>query len=154
MELFHTSPESISKINRSGLFDSFLCFSSDVYVMTAGDYVVYGIDQDESQIIEAGSMFYQEGSYETLLPIVMKVMKRFGVTEEEAIELLDETSSVYDIEGLAERHEISSEDLWWRQLQTAICAKMLGYQGCLMTDEQGGVYFIDMFGRESELQIH
>lgn len=42
----------------------------------------------------------------------------------------------------------------WLQKQTATCARLLGYAGCIMTDEQGTLYMIDMFGREADMQIH
>lgn len=141
MELFHTSPEEVVKINRTGRFGEFLCFSAHEYVMTAGDHITYRISIDENDIIEASQLFYHEDAAK-LDPIVAQVMSLADCDEDTAISYIEQKDDCGDA-------EIS----WDIQSLTAKAAKTLGFRGVSMRDEQGTVYMIDMLGRESDLEL-
>jgi len=139
MELFHTSPEEIKKITTDGRFGEFLFFAESEYVMTAGDHVVYKIDIKESDIIEAGSLFFHDDASK-LDDLVREVMEILDCDEGTAEEMIAQNEDCGD-----------AELSWDIQLITAKAAKALGYRGVSMSDEQGECYMIDMLGREGEL---
>lgn len=143
MQLFHTSPETITAIKSTGRFGEFLFFSSKVYTMTAGDYVVHEIELDESEIIEARGLFHHEDAAK-LDALVAEFCRRFGV----------DTDTAEDI--ISEREQLDScdaDDLWDVQHYTARAAKLLGFRAVLVSDEQGGAYMVDMLGREADLKV-
>lgn len=141
MELFHTSPAEIKEINSLGLYGSFLCFSTNVYAMTAGECVTYKIEINEDDIIEADQLFYHEDA-EKLDGMVQQVMSMLDCDEDEAIEQIEQSG---DFCG-------DAEDSWKIQHISAQAARLLGYRGVSMQDEQGTVYMIDMIGHENELE--
>lgn len=143
MQLFHTSHEVITEINKFGRFGEFLFFSSRVYQMCAGKAVVYSIEIDEDDIIEAGSLFYHEDAAK-LDALVAKFCGRFSVDTETAEEII------------SERRQLDSrdaDDQWDVQLFTARAAKALGFRGVRVADEQGSAYMIDMLDQSEKLQI-
>lgn len=150
MQLFHTSPVEITKIDNVGRFGSFLFFSAHVYTMTAGEYVTYGLDVEEDSIIEAGQLFYHDGA-EKLVPLVAELAARLGVDEEIAEALIEESTSIYDIDGIDS--EDAADVSWDVQHFTARAARILGYRGVKVEDEQGTAYLIDMLGHEKELTL-
>lgn len=143
MELFHTSPSEITSITKFGHFDEFLCFSSRVYVMAARDFVTYKIEIDDESLIHASSLFYHEDA-DKLAGLVSEFCSRFDVDEDTAEEIISEREQLDSSEA---------DDLWSAQTFTARAAKILGYRGVIMKDEQGTLYMIDMLGRESELAL-
>ena len=151
MELFHTSPAKINKINGNGRFGEFLFFAPDVYVMTAGEFLTYRLELDDDGIIDAGSIFYQYNA-EILAPLVAKIAQRYGVDDDVAESLLDESKNIFNVECNVEPEDLADAS-WDIQKTTAQAAKLLGFRGVKVSDEQGSAYMIDMAGRESELQI-
>lgn len=141
MELFHTSPTAITKVTEIGRFDEFLFFSTNVYVMTAGESVTYKIEIDEDNLISAGSLFYHDDA-EKLDDLVNEFCRRFDVDENTAEEIISERQQ---LDGA------DAETDWDIQLFTARAAKILGFRGVRVQDEQGSAYMIDMLGNESEL---
>lgn len=141
MEFFHTSPKMITAINSHGRFSAFLCFSSRVYAMTAGDYVTYKIEVEESDMIAAGSLFYHEDAGK-LDALVAEFCNRFDVDDDAAEEIISERASL---------DSCDADDSWDVQLFTARAAKILGFRGCIMDDEQGTLYMIDMLDRVGDL---
>lgn len=141
MELFHTSPDAITKIDGSGRFGSFLFFSDDIYTMTAGDYVTYKIEIDDDSIIDAGHFFYHENSAK-LNALVAEFCARFDVDEDTAQEIISERQQLENFDA---------DDSWDAQLYTARAARILGYRGVKVADEQGASYMIDMLDKENEL---
>jgi len=141
MELFHTSPEEITSIDKHGRFGEFLFFSSNVYVMTAGEHVVYRTEIDDNAIIAAGHLFYHEDA-EKLDDLVAKFCARFDVDTGTAEEIISDRQQL---------DSCDSDELWDAQVYTARAAKILGYRGVAVSDEQGTAYMIDMLGREGEL---
>lgn len=141
MELFHTSPTEIKEINSLGMYGSFLCFSENVYVMAAGEHVTYKLEIDEDGIIEADRLFYHDDAAK-LDGLVQQVMGMLDCDEDAAIEQIEQ------------RGEFCGDaDLSWEiQHISAQAARLLGYRGVSMQDEQGTVYMIDMMGREGELE--
>tara|TARA_R110001606_G_scaffold399270_1_gene583264 strand:- start:1371 stop:1799 length:429 start_codon:yes stop_codon:yes gene_type:complete len=139
MQLFHTSPDAIANIDKFGRFGTFLCFAQDEYVMTAGDHVSYTLNIEESAIIEADQLFYHEDA-EKLQGLVEQVMGMLDCDEDTAEDMLSQKDDCGD-----------AEMSWDIQRMTAEAAKLLGFRGVSMQDEQGTCYMIDMLGRESEL---
>lgn len=148
MELFHTSPSEIKAINTDGRFGEFLFFSSHVYQMAAGEALTYSIEIDEDQIIEASQLFYHDDAAQ-LESLVAELASRLDVSEEDAEALIEESKSVFDIDSI--EAEDAADASWDVQLFTARAAKILGFRGVAVEDEQGTAYMIDMLGRESEL---
>ncbi len=147
MKLFHTSATKIKEITENGIFGSFLCFSSDIYTTGSGyNFYVYTVDIDESEFIEARSLFYHD-DWKKLIPIIDEVKKEIEVDEDTAVNLLSEETSLVNLN----LHTNEEKD-WWLQHQTAECAKALGFKGCIMTDEQGCLYMID--AKQIELKLH
>lgn len=150
MNLIHTSPVEINKINEFGTFGTFLCFSDSEYVMTAaGEHIAYSIEIDEADIIDAESLFYHEDANK-LDAIVELVMAAVGCDEDTAEELISQREDVHSIEC-----DIEPEDLadvsFEIQRRSAEAARALGFRGVAMDDEQGRMYLIDMEGKEIEL---
>jgi hypothetical protein len=140
MELFHTSPTEITEINTFGRFGEFLCFADEPYSMSAGEVITYRIDIIESDIIEASRLFYHDDA-EKLDGVVHKVM-----------DLLDCDSATAE-DMLSQRDDCGDAELSWDiQALTAQAAKLLGYRGVSMPDEQGTCYMIDLLGHEGELE--
>lgn len=148
MELFHTSPTEINEITTLGRFGEFLFFSESKYVMTAGEHITYRIELDDSQIIEAGQLFYHENAAE-LNVLVAELAGRLGIDEDDAEALIEESKSVYDLDGV--EPEDAADLSWDVQLFTARAAKILGFRGVQVEDEQGSAYMIDMQGQEIDL---
>lgn len=145
MELFHTG--NVTKINTWGTFGSFLFFSADVYQTAAGGVNVYKLEIDDSEIIEACSLFYHEDAAK-LDDLVSELAEKHGIDEDVAADLISEKANAWD-----EIEDCDAEISWEIQHYTAKAAKILGYRGVQVEDEQGAAYMIDMLGRESELQI-
>ena len=143
MERFHTSPIDIKKIHGNGRFGEFLFFASRVYVMTNGPYLTYKLECCEDEIIKASQLFYHDDVH-LLDDLVAEVAKRYDVPIDVAEALIEESKDCNDFDA----------DLSWAmQHYSARAAKLLGYRGVEVRDEQGSAWMIDMLGRESEL-IH
>lgn len=149
MELFHTSPTEITAIDQHGRFGEFLFFADSEYVTTAGTHVTYKIEVADSDIIEASSLFFHQGA-EKLEGLVTQLAERFDVSESDAEKLIDESISIYDLDCNVEAEDLA-EASWDIQLATARAAKILGYRGVVVSDEQGAAYMIDLLNREAEL---
>ena len=150
MKLFHTSPNEITKITEDGTFGSFLCFSCDIYTPGSNlDPYVYCLEIGEFDLIECCRLFYSD-DWKKLDPIVESVKKVLGVDEDVAVTLLSEEIFLHNLE-LSENLDFA-ETAWWIQKQTAECSKILGYKGCIMTDEQGALYMID--GKQIKLDLY
>lgn len=145
MELFHTG--NVTKINTWGTLGSFLFFSADIYKTSAGAANVYKMEIDDSEIIEACSLFYHEDA-EKLDSLVSELAEKYGIDEDVAADLISEKANAWN-----EIQYCDAETSWEMQHYTARAAKILGYRGVQVEDEQGAAYMIDMLGRESELRI-
>ncbi|KMN32098.1 hypothetical protein VI26_18200 [Chromobacterium sp. LK1] len=150
MELFHTSPSTITSINGSGRYGSFLFFSSHVYTMTAGSYKAYCIELGESECIGAGELFYHEDAAK-LDSLVAEVAARYDIDEDAATALIDESKSIYDIESNVEPEDLGDAS-WDIQHATARAAALLGFRAVRVSDEQGASYMVDMLGHEQDLK--
>ena len=137
MKLFHTSPKEITKINRFGAFDDCLFFSVEPYSMSVGEVITYSIDAENMNFVESCDLHDDE--------IIAEIAERFDINKDLAESLLDGSDSVWN-------HDFAdAENDWYIQAKRGECAKKMGFDGCLDQDEQGGVYIIPMFGRESIL---
>lgn len=145
MELFHTG--NVTKINTWVTFGSFLFFSADVYKTSAGAANVYKLEIDDSDIIEACSLFYHEDA-EKLDALVSEMAEKYDIDEDVAADLISEKANAWD-----EIQDCDAGTSWEIQHYTARAAKIFGYRGVQVEDEQGAAYMIGMLGRESELQI-
>lgn len=151
MQLFHTSPTEIQEIDGLGRFDSFLFFSSNVYVTTKSDYVVYSLDIDEDSLIEAGQLFYHEDA-EKLKPLVAALAARADVSEAVAESLIEESVNLFDLDEINQGDMSDLADLAWDiQTYSARAAVLLGFRGVIVSDEQGTAYMINMLGHENEM---
>lgn len=148
MELFHTSPAEIKEITTLGRFGEFLFFSESEYVTTAGEYITYRTDLADNQVIEAGQLFYHENASK-LESLVAELAGHLGIDEDDAEALIEESKSVFDLDIM--EPEDAADLSWDIQLFTARAAKILGFRGVQVKDEQGTAYMIDMLGYESEL---
>ncbi|GFM84992.1 hypothetical protein PSCICO_03910 [Pseudomonas cichorii] len=148
MKLFHTSPTEITSIEKNGRFGEFLFFSGNVYAMTAGEAVTYSIDLDNEAVIDAGRLFYHEDA-EKLNDLVAELAAHLEIDADTAEDLISEKANVYDLDS------IDPEDIadasWDVQRFTARAAKILGFRGVAVSDEQGAAYMIDMLTHESDL---
>ena len=146
MKLFHTSSTEIKAINTNGLFGEFLCFADSPYFMTeAASPVVYAIEIDENDIIEAGQFFYHEDAAK-LQPLVERIMRMVGCDEETAEDLLSGKQALIDI---AEDFDYE-QDFEIQRLQ-GLAGKTLGFRAVQTVDEQGTMWLVGMAGRESEM---
>lgn len=148
MELFHTSPTKIDAIATNGRFGEFLFFSSHIYAMTVGEFVTYSIDLDDDQVIEAGRLFYHDDA-EKLAPLVAELAARLDVSEDDAEALIEESKSTFDFDNI--EAEDAADVSWDVQRFTARAAKLLGFRGVKVRDEQGSAWLVDMLGHETEL---
>lgn len=139
MRIYHTSPDKIIKINSSGMLGECLCFSASVYCMSACEVIVYALDIEDADVVEASSFFYRD-DYSKLDFIVSEVMDLAGCDEEEAQELISQRTAHSDAE------------IDWRiQGYAGEAAKVLGFKAAEAQDEQGTVYIVPMQGRENDL---
>ena len=145
MTLYHTSPEKIEKITDDGRFGEFLFFSSTPYQMAACECVTYALDDSEIETIDATSIFYHEDA-EKLDALVKEFCKRFDIDDEDLAENIISERDELD------RDKYDADDSWDVQMFTARAAKILGYRGVCVTDEQGSAYMIDMLRKENELK--
>jgi hypothetical protein len=137
MKLFHTSPNKIEKVSKFGNFDDCLFFSTNVYEMSACETTIYSINADDMRFIEACDLHDDE--------VISEIAERFEIDFDDAECILDGSDSVFN-------HSFGDADAdWWVQARRGECAKKMGFDGCKDRDEQGVVYIIPMFNRESIL---
>ena len=137
MKLFHTSPNKIEKVSKFGNFDDCLFFSTNVYEMSAGETITFSINADDMRFIDASDLYDSE--------VIAEIAERFEIDLDDAESLLDGSDSVWN-------HDFAdAENDWFIQAKRGECAKRMGFDGCKDHDEQGVVYIIPMFGRESIL---
>lgn len=148
MKLFHTSPTEINEITTLGRFGEFLFFSGSEYTMTAGEHITYSIEINDDQLIEAGQLFYHEDAAK-LDGLVAELAGRLDIDEDDAEALIEESKSVHDLDNV--EPEDAADLSWDVQLFTARAAKILGFRGVRVEDEQGSAYMIDMLGQANDL---
>lgn len=149
MELFHTSPAEITRIDKHGRFGEFLFFAESEYVTTAGGHVSYKIELADDAVIDASGLFHHKEA-EKLADLVAELAARFDISESEAEALMEESKSIFDIDCCIEPEDLADAS-WDVQHFTARAAKVLGFRGVVVSDEQGAAYMVDMLGREDEL---
>ena len=137
MKLFHTSPNKIEKVSKFGNFDDCLFFSSNVYEMSACETITYSINADDMRFVEACDLHNEE--------VIAEIAERFEIDSDDAESLLDGSDSVWN------HYFADAENDWFIQTKRGECAKKMGFDGCKDHDEQGVVYIIPMFNRESIL---
>jgi len=150
MKLLHTSPEEITNISLAGRFGEFLFFSHDEYVTTAGDYLTYAIELDDSSIIAAGELLDHENA-ELLNDLLGEVKEITRCNDEQAASLLTQESSLFDFPELC-LSDIDELD-WDIQRLTGEAGRTLGFRAVEALDEQGACYIVPMFGRENCLEL-
>ena len=156
MKLYHTSPERITHIRKDGMFDDCLFFSARRYQLAAGCVYTYTIDIDKNAIIEARQFFY-DPDCARLAGLVAEIQKLCDVDEETAQDLLTGRKSVYWLPENADpavEHDFSIVEIdFTLQAMAGRAAKLMGYEAAQAIDEQGAVYIVPMFGRESDLTL-
>ena len=154
MKVIHTIQNEISKISKFGeLFGDILFFSSDRYVMTQGDVYTYSFDLDEEKIINVSEL-YSQAKIKEIIEDLEDFELNQELDEELAEKLLDSRVLILDLANSnCFDYTQYSEYEWEIQKKQGECAKLMGYDACSATDEQGQVYMVPMFGRESELNL-
>jgi hypothetical protein len=148
MELYHSSANEIKKVTASGVFGSFLFFSSEIGHGAPGD-ALYKIEIDDEMITDSRTWFYgSEHNWANLSGMVEQIMDLMSCDEDTAQEYLSQRrDDIFQIMKPEDARDAS----WEIQKLTAQAAKALGYRGVKVPDEHGISYMIDMLGRESEL---
>lgn len=138
--MFHTSCELITpgSINKFGVAGSCLFFSDNVYYMSSASHEAKIVYEAEFDCINASQL------YDEL--IIELIADKFNVDKKRAEGLLDASELWFD-------HSSDDEAGWWLQGMRGECAVKMGFDGCKDRDEQGTVYIVPMFGRESELTL-
>ncbi len=154
MKLIHTSPNEITKIEKHGLFGDALFFSSSRYVMTQNDTVhTYSIELDEEKTISVSELFSREIIKEIIEDLEELELSE-DMDEELAEKLLDGRCLISDLAPYdAVDYSPYSEYEWQIQRYQGECAKLMGFEACSSTDEQGQVFIVPMLGRESDLVL-
>lgn len=152
MDFIHTSPNEISTIDPNGLFGSFLFFvygddASDGYSMSVGDVITYRVTLNDDDVINARELFYHENAG-ALDELVAEFDSKYDIGDiEMSKDLISGRVSGWDeVEGW------DGDADWDAQYYAAKAAKILGFRGVCVEDEQGESYMIDMLGREDELR--
>lgn len=135
--MYHTSPNKELKINKHGIAQDCLFFSDKVYQMSPESTYVYEADFD----CVRASQLYDEA-------IISEIAEYFDCNLELAESLLDASENEW-----SQDFDCSAEASWWLQGKRGECAVKMGYDGCEDEDEQGAVYIVPMFGRESKLTL-
>lgn len=135
--MYHTSPSKELKINKHGIAQDCLFFSDDVYQMS--ELSVYTFEADFNCVSASELHDYE---------IINQIADYFDCDLELAESLLDATESEW-----SQEFDCDGDDSWWLQGKRGECAVKMGYDGCEDEDEQGVVYIVPMFGRESELKL-
>lgn len=142
IKLFHTSPVEIKEIHQFGRFGTFLFFSPNVYQTHVSDKCfIYSIEIDDCDIVKSSSLFTQHDVNEELQSIINDVAERFGISEDAAMNLIDETEDVFNY---VNDPSDAADESWDMQCCTAKAAVSLGYKGVRVKDEQGESYMIEM----------
>lgn len=135
MKIYHTSPAPITAITSNGTFGESLCFSDRVYSMSVGAVVVYSLEIEEADVIDAAH-FEASDAPEALAQLAHVL----DCDQDQALEYLTG----------AECHEDAEMD-WYVQGMMGSAAKEAGYKAARSRDEQGTVYIVPMLGREADL---
>jgi len=138
-ELYHTSPQEIKELHDEGRFGKGIFFSDRPYYMTqAENPSTYNLNINEDELVDASHFPYHE-DFEKLKPIIKKIMKKFGVSEEQAWDLLSENTDIYDLQDEINgfSYEDAGEYAWDLQRLAGEAADLLGYKGVNLKDETG-----------------
>ena len=145
--IYHTSPSAITKPQKFGRFGEFVFFSSGVYTMTeVANPVVYGIDEDQLKIVEAKAMPYIDNFHIICADIINDVSEMFDVDFGTAHDILTEKESEWD-------YDCDAEKSWDRQKLTAKAAKLMGFDGVQVEDEQGAAYMISIVDHFDKMRL-
>lgn len=145
--IYHTSPAAISKPQKFGRFGEFIFFSSGVYTMTeVANPVVYGIDEDQLKIVEAKAMPYIDNFHIICADVINDVAEMFDVDFDTAHDILTEKESEWD-------YDCDAEKSWDRQKLTAKAAKLMGFDGVQVEDEQGAAYMISIVDHFDKMRV-
>lgn len=154
MKIFHTSPSRINNVTRKTTsevdFSGCLFFSDDVYTMTQSrEIYLYSVELTEDDIIDASDLedVDIDGQSATETLIRYAAASGFDLEEDDAIDLLDASSTAWD---LFDGEEVCYLD-WYVQGIQGRAAREMGFVACRSEDEQGTVYIIDAHQRDEIL---
>lgn len=151
--LYHCSPVEISAPHSKGLYGEFVffaCSPSGPGLAT----IVYAIDADELELIDASRLFTHTDAAK-LDRLVADFARKYSVTVDDAEDLISEQTS-WNSKRFEDRSDIAESfaDVDWdTQRFTARAAKVLGYDGVNVIDENGGVTMIDLVANFSKMVI-
>lgn len=155
MKMYHTSANKIEEgtiKECEGVFDTFLFFSNEPYIMTKSHEVyTYEIEVDEDSILEVSEIAEIDcDENEYIRDIVNDTKEYFDIEEDEdALDLLSDNYDFYAIEKFVEDDEAP----YFLQLQQAKISRAMGYNVLEGRDEQGTCYMIDMYKKEHLLKL-
>ncbi len=138
MEVYHTSPEKIEKIEKYGMFNDCLFFAPEPYSMgvSVDECFVYELDLDETKVIHQSMLDNQE--------IVNHIKHVLDIDDGDAEDLLD---------GTNDGRMLDAEDGWFIQAMQGECATKMGYDACESIDEQGKVYIVPCLNKLQDMRI-
>jgi len=137
MKIFHTSPNKITEISKSGIFGDVLFFANEAYFMTqAPNPVTYAMEISEESIINVSELYTES--------TIARISEYLEIDESDAERVLDGRDTAWDHNGDADAD-------WYVQQLQAECAVEMGYPVCRSTDEQGVVYMICMSDKLNQL---
>lgn len=177
MRMYHTSPDEIKKVHEKGRFGPGLFFATKPYQMGEGERIIYGLESNEDEIMDAGDLENLEPEeYKKIQHIIKDIMNSIGVDEEQALSLLSESDSLNDLfnrlEDFVNYHDeedddesirkkmthkhLSKQDIgeldWDMQGNALRASNILGKKGVKLRDEQGESYLMNLMGEENKLK--
>ena len=152
LQLIHTSPERIEKIQPNYIWNEFqgaLFFSSSDYYTTKASFV-YEINVEEDQVIDVCDLEYNQS-------IIDEIKQRFDICfdkqidDDEAYEYLTDDLNIWDELDYDDMQSLDSAPAvfsWFIQGVQAKAAKQQGFLAAHSEDEQGDVWIVNMINKE------
>lgn len=138
--LWHTSSEKNIKVNKDGTFGDVFFFANEPYYMgDPGKRQVYALEIDENDVIDTFDLEDREA--------IRQLKYLYDIDDDDAYDVLTDRKQIQDIID-----DPTGEAGWRVQQIQGEAAKREGYEAARGRDEQGTVYMMPMFGKESRLQ--
>ena len=138
MKLHHMTHTEIKEVKKTGHFADVFFFGEEVHYMMEGREHHYTIDTKEVEFVNVQNFANYQANNESK-KIINQLANALDIDYEEAFEVL------------CENEQYNDDDYAYLQIIQAKYAVTIGFDGAISQDEQGDVYMIPMFGRESLL---
>ena len=154
--LYHSSPNKITELSKDHEpFNGVLFFSDEPYVMSTSKVTyIYSIDIEESEIIEVISLDCDETVHEIIH--LASWLLNITIDEDRAHNILTAHESIFDVLSDMGQHnhfESASDFDWTVQTLQVKAGENMGYSMVLGDDEQGAVWYMNMIGKEDQLNL-